>query len=82
MIDLIKKFWLPVAGFFTSITVSATEQTQTQICNIMKTENLINTNPLTYYFLIGLAGAAGGLVIKIIWGMLKRKFPKLKNIDK
>ena len=81
MSDMIKKVWLLFAGAGTSITVSASKITG-NIHLFFNTADMLQNHPFLYYFLIGLAGAAGGLVIKIVWGCIKRMFPKLKNIDK
>lgn len=37
---------------------------------------------LMSYFLIGVVGALGGLLVKVGWGLCKKIFPKLHGIDK
>lgn len=82
MLHTIKKIWLPVLGSGTSLTMSGVENINIDPPQILAATQLLINNPIIYYFLIGLAGAAGGLTLKIVWGIIKRFFPKLKNIDK
>lgn len=81
MASLIKKIWLPVTGSVSSLTLSATEAAANSP-QILQVKSLISSNPLIDYFLIGVAGALGGLVVKVVWGLIKKTFPKIKDIDK
>lgn len=71
MIETIKRLWLPASGSVSSITLTAIETPLT-----------INIHFIFYYLLVGIVGALGGLLVKIAWGTLKRKYPTLKNLDK
>lgn len=75
------RLWLPLSGSIASIGFKGIETASTLDAPILSIP-VVQEHTLGYYFLIGILGAAGGLVFKIIWSALKRKFPKhLKDID-
>lgn len=75
------RLWLPFSGALASIGFKGIETASTLDSPILSIP-VVQEHTLGYYFLIGILGAAGGLVFKIIWSALKRKFPKhLKDID-
>jgi hypothetical protein len=88
MKDFIKNIWMPLVGSISSLSFKKISDeviyspdvidTAARIAKYAESEN----KSLLQYFLIGVVGAAGGLVLKITWGCIKRWFPKLKNIDK
>jgi len=90
MKDLLQQIWLPILGFFSSVgfkEISA--KTGMTPENLSETAEMIagpaaddTQTSLIMYFFIGMVGAAGGLALKILWCLLKRWFPTLKNIDK
>mgnify|MGYP006995619332 CR=1 FL=1 len=44
------------------------------------TQIILHHDPMWHYLIIGVLGALGGLIFKIVWHLLKRKYPKLKNL--
>jgi hypothetical protein len=88
MKDFIKIIWMPLVGSISSLSFKKISDeviyspdvidSAARIAKYAESEN----KSLMQYFLIGVVGAAGGLVLKITWGCIKRWFPKLKNIDK
>lgn len=81
MRNILQRAWLPIAGSISSIGVkgisaSATSEPVTRVVEVSHQPDLM------FYFLVGVAGAIGGLVVKIAWSAMKRCFPKLlENID-
>lgn len=76
-----KQFREPATGFLTSVSVKGV-QDLTEATDKLITAGPSPEHTIMVYFLIGIAGALGGLLVKISWGIIKRKFPKLQNIDK
>ena len=85
MNNLLKKFWLPGAGSGTSLAYAkiSTAQPTQEIENIMdaaqQTVHVVADHSLFWYFLVGLAGALGGLALKILWTCLQNWFPVLQK---
>ena len=52
------------------------------ISDIVNNAIVINFSELFQYFLIGVVGTLAGLIVRILWGIIKRKFPSLHEIDK
>ncbi len=72
-----KKYYEPVVGFVSSVGVKGVNDIH------QVTTMGVNISPdLVKYFWIGVLGALGGLLVKIIWGCLKLWFPRLSKIDK
>ena len=83
MKDFIQRHWPPTAGAISSISWKGiTDLSQSpEVANLA--EQAVKHEPtLMSYFLIGVVGALGGLLVKIAWGVCKKVFPKLKTIDK
>ncbi|WP_297095626.1 hypothetical protein [uncultured Draconibacterium sp.] len=89
MKEFLQKFWLMIAGFFSSIFYQGVNDLHAQGTNaqemaVKAAEQFASASPehtMLWYFMIGVVGAVGGLLVKIIWACLKRLFPKLKTID-
>ena len=85
MIQIIKHFWLPVAGSGTALSFKGISEISTQTPEIMDaTQQIIaatTTEPMIRYFWIGVLGAVGGLLVKIIWMCLKRWIPFIKKLE-
>ncbi len=83
MKDLYRRYWTPTWGAVSSLSfkgISDISQSP-EVANM--TEQSIRHQPtLMSYFLIGIVGALGGLLVKVAWGVCKKFFPKLKNFDK
>lgn len=72
-----KKYYEPVLGFISSVGFKGVNDLQ------YTATSGINISPdLVKYFWIGVLGALGGLLVKVVWGCLKLWFPKLGKIDK
>jgi hypothetical protein len=83
MKDFIQRHWPPTAGAISSISWKGiTDLSQSPELTEIAEQSLRNQPTLMSYFLIGVVGALGGLLVKIAWGVCKKVFPKLKNIDK
>ncbi|MDP2335929.1 MAG: hypothetical protein Q8N05_05685 [Bacteroidota bacterium] len=65
----------PLTGFIASITVKGSGDIAAMI------EPLTQTPHLMDYFWVGFFGAVGGLMVKLIWSLLKKHFPQLKKFD-
>lgn len=85
MKDFIQKYWTPTAGALSSLSFKGiadisqspiAEEAARQIA-FQQTQPMLIT-----YLWIGVLGGLGGLLVKIAWGVCKKIFPKLKNIDK
>ncbi len=75
------RLWLPISGSIASIGFKGIETATSIEAPILSTPTL-QEHGLWYYFIIGIVGAAGGLVFKILWSAIKRRFPKqLRHID-
>ena len=84
-----KKFlsdiWMPIAGGSTALSFKGISNLSTQTPEIMDaSQQLIavtTTEPLIRYFWIGVIGAIGGLLVKVLWICLKRWIPFFKNLE-
>ena len=65
----------PLTGFIASVTVKGGADISTIVEPIQQHLHLMD------YFWVGVLGSIGGLLVKLIWSYLKRRFPNLKNID-
>ena len=81
MKEFISRTWMPLTGAGTSISFKGIEEISTNPNIKDATQFIINHDPLWHYLLIGILGALGGLLFKIFWCWLKRKFPKLQKLD-
>lgn len=70
------KLKFPLTGMVTSVGYQGAADV-TDVIN-----QVSSTVDFGKYFLIGVAGAVGGLLVKIIWGLIKKMVPSLNNIDK
>lgn len=83
MRDFIQRYWTPTAGAISSISFKGINDISQspEVANLA--EQAAKHEPtLMSYFLIGVVGALGGLLVKVAWGMCKKLFPKLHGIDK
>lgn len=87
MKDLIKKIWMPAAGSGTSVSIAV--QSNAQITNpdiesimdaTQQALHVVNDHTFFWYFLIGIAGAMGGMVFKIFWTVLCNKFSWFRKL--
>ena len=91
MKEFIERYWTMIVGFFSSvsakgindISVSSKEAVQevAQVTEVVS-RFIIPPEEVLRYFVYGLVGALAGLLIRIVWGVLKRKFPLLNGIDR
>lgn len=71
-----KRYSEPIVGFISSVGCKG-------VNDLQHVTSGVNIPPdLVKYFWIGVLGALGGLLVKIIWGCLKLWFPRLSKIDK
>lgn len=83
MRDFIQRYWTPTAGAISSVSwKSITDLSQSPEIAEIAEQSLKHEPTLLGYFLIGVVGALGGLLVKVAWGMCKKFFPKLNGIDK
>lgn len=83
MKNTIRELWMPLTGAGASISAKGITDISTTPDLMDATHKLIITHePMWHYLVIGILGALGGLIFKILWYWLKRRFPKLQNIDK
>ena len=89
MKELIQRIWMPVLGTISTLSFKQINDKTILSPDIADTAQQVTNHSvnephssLMIYFWIGMLGAAGGLVLKIIWCLIKKWFPKLKNIDK
>lgn len=83
MRDFIQRYWTPTAGAISSISwkgINDISQSP-EVANLAE-QSVMHEPTLMNYFLIGIVGALGGLLVKLAWGMCKKIFPKLHGIDK
>lgn len=66
-----KRIFEPVVGCFSSVGVAGAKDIAEGI----------NNPDVMVYFWIGVLGALGGLLVKLIWGCMKLWFPTLRKID-
>jgi hypothetical protein len=88
MKDFFQRFWTIITGAVSSLSFKGINDIAS-FPEISDTAEQVTRHALKdpqaeliTYLWIGMLGALGGLFIKILWGCLKRFFPKLKNIDK
>ena len=78
---LLDRIWLPITGSLTSIGFKGIETSTNLEVPILQIP-VVQDHSLWYYLLVGMFGALGGLMVKVIWSALKRWFPKqLKHLD-
>jgi len=86
MKQIIKGSWLPAAGGGTALSFKGiTDISQTTPEILDTTQQIIaatTSEPLIRYFWIGVLGAVGGLLVKIIFYCIKRYIPFFKKLDK
>jgi hypothetical protein len=83
MKDFIQRCWTPIAGAISSISWKGiSDISQSPEVTDLAEKAISNQPTLINYFLIGIVGALGGLLVKLAWGVCKKVFPKLKTIDK
>jgi hypothetical protein len=83
MRDFIQRYWTPTAGAISSISWKGiTDISQSPEVAEIAQKSLSDQPTLINYFLIGIVGALGGLLVKLAWGLCKKLFPKLHGIDK
>ena len=85
MKKILSDIWMPVAGGSSAISFKGITDLSIQTPEIMDaTQQLIavtTTEPLIRYFWIGVIGAIGGLLVKVIWICLKRWIPFLNKLE-
>lgn len=83
MKDFVQRYWTPTAGAISSISWKGINDISQSPEVAEIAEKAISSQPtLMNYFLIGIVGALGGLLVKLAWGLCKKLFPKLHGIDK
>lgn len=83
MKDFISKYWTPVTGAMSSISFKGiSDMTTSPVAEETIHQATSHQPALITYLWIGVLGALGGLMVKVIWGLLKHAFPSLKNIDR
>jgi len=83
MNDFFQRYWTPTAGAISSISWKGiTDISQSPEVAELAEKSLSHQPALMTYFLIGVVGALGGLMVKVAWGICKKFFPKLHGIDK
>jgi hypothetical protein len=88
MKDFLQRTWMPFAGSAASLSFKGiigtndTLESAAFIAEKAAKPEIVDYRSLFFYLLVGFAGAFGGLLLKICWSCIKRKWPKLKNIDK
>jgi hypothetical protein len=91
MFETIRRNWLPIVGGGSSVSfkgiqdiIHSPEAYETAKMAQSATNEIINQSAehgVIWYLIIGAAGAAGGLLVKVLWGCTKFVFPVLKKID-
>ncbi len=83
MKKLIAEIWMPVAGGSTALSFKGISELSLQTPDIMDaSQQLIavsTADPLFRYFVIGVIGALGGLLVKVLWICATRWIPFLKD---
>ncbi len=89
MKELIQRIWMPILGTKSTLGFKQINDKTILSPDIAEsaqqvTNHAINElhSSILIYFWIGMLGAGGELLLKIIWWLIKKWFPKLKNIDK
>lgn len=65
----------PLTGFVASITVKGSGDLASMVEPLQSNPHIMD------YFWVGVLGALGGLFVKVLWSLLKKRFQILKNID-
>ena len=83
MKDFIQRYWTPTAGAISSMGFKGIEDiSQNPMAEELAQNIAVQPQPiLITYLWIGVLGGLGGLLVKIAWGICKKIFPKLKNIE-
>ena len=85
MKKLLSEIWMPVAGGSTAISFKGISELSIQTPDILDASQeliaITTTEPLFRYFLIGVIGALGGLLVKILWLCMKNWIPFFKNSE-
>jgi hypothetical protein len=84
MKDFIQRYWTPTAGAISSLSFKGiADISQSPVAEEAVKQIAMQPQPALITSLwIGILGGLGGLAVKIAWGVCKKIFPKLKNIDK
>lgn len=81
MKNTIRELWMPLSGAGASISAKKITEISVHPDVIDVTQIYLRHDPMWHYLVIGVLGAAGGLLFKIAWSALKRRFPKLQKLD-
>lgn len=87
MKEIFNKYWHVFFGGGSAISfkgISDIAQTPEAIQaeEVLRHYVIMEPTEAAKYFLIGLLGTVAGIIGRVIWGIIKRKFPSLHGIDK
>lgn len=83
MKDFLQRYLTSISGALSSLSFKGiTEITQTPTDEVIQQLTAQHHPEMLTYLWIGFLGGLGGLLVKISWGLFKKMFPKLNNIDK
>ena len=82
MKEFFSRTWLSFVGAGSTLSFKSISA-QINPGDIMEhTEIIYQTHsPMWEYFVIGILGALGGLIVRLLWCWIKIKYPKLKKLD-
>ena len=82
MKEFFSRTWLSFVGAGSTLSFKSISA-QIKPGDIMEhTEIIYQTHsPMWEYFVIGILGALGGLIVRLLWCGVKQQFPKLKKLD-
>jgi len=82
MKEFFSRTWLSFVGAGSTLSFKSISA-QINPGDIMEhTEIIYQTHsPMWEYFVIGILGALGGLIVRLLWCGVKQQFPKLKKLD-
>jgi len=84
MKDFLQRFWTSITGAISSLGFKGiSDISQSPAAEDTARQLAEQTQPTFFTYLwIGILGGLGGLLVKIVWGICKKIFPRLKEIDK
>jgi len=75
---MLSQLSFPIAGATASLSFASVSNVSLLAGTVQLNVLIVNTQTLLFYILIGILGALGGLLFRMFWCLLKRKFPCLK----
>jgi hypothetical protein len=82
MKDFFNKYWHVVFGGGTAVSFKGISDIAESTKDIVVHTPIMTVEEIIKYILIAAIGTITGLLIRIMWGVIKRRFPSLKGIDK